>query len=646
MEKRWIEHKPATELINSVVRFARIPELLASVLVARGFESPEQAKSFLVADFKTDFLRPGFLPGCDAVANRLYTALFNGKSIAVYGDYDVDGITGTTILYKTLQDLGCKDLFYYIPSRREGYGLNEEALQSIAKKGCQVIVTVDCGITSVNKAKFAKELGIELLITDHHNPSAELPGATAIAHPQLVRFPADEGKIVSPISLTEEQLANAKKYPCSGLCGATVALKVALRLNDLVLRAVKEKQQSEQDTKKSVKSLSPERIRELIVLASLGTIADCMPLIDENRALVRKGLEILNTVSVSVGLDELLRIAGYGTINEEYISFQITPRLNATGRMEHANIAVDLLLSDSQADAAQLASKINHLNEKRKFLQDVVFDDAVRQMNRLYEQEGEIPPAYVFRIPSQNDLMWDELQSSWEAKWNEPWDKKCIMGVTGIVAGRIADKYHRPTVLLTRDETDESLCVGSGRSAGSFNLFEAIKVIKENNLDYFERFGGHAAAVGLTIKEKCFDDFRAAFLKYVKTSSFFQDERQPEIYLDGEFPLAVFTLNTVEELLWLAPFGHGNPRPIFCSRHVQVREIKTMKGGNHFSALFLQGETMLRGIAFGQGQWAQTLKEDGDQLIDIVFQVQLNHYGGKSVELTILDWKWSGGRDN
>lgn len=643
MKKRWIEQKPATELINSVVVSARIPELIAAVLVSRGLTSPEQAKAFLVADFKTGFHRPGFLPGCDAVADRLHAALLEGKSIAVYGDYDVDGITGTTILHKTLRDLGCKNVFYYIPSRREGYGLNENALRSIADKGYQVVVTVDCGITSVKKAKLAQELGLELLITDHHNPGPELPEAVAIAHPQLVRFPADGGEIVSPVSLTEDQLREAKKYPFPELCGATVALKVAMRLNEQVQRSFQEKQGPGQDSTKAqkLKPLSSQRIRELIVLASLGTVADCMPLLDENRVLVRKGLEILNTVSISVGLDELLRVSGYGTINEDYVSFQITPRINAAGRIQHANIATDLLLSDNSSEAARLASDINRLNEKRKFLQDWVFDDSVRQIDELREQNDENPPAYIFQIPGQNDVALDGLRTSWEAKWNEPWDKRHIMGVTGIVAGRIADKFHRPTILLTRDDADETFRIGSGRSAGDFNLFQAVKTIRDQNPEFFERFGGHAAAVGLKIKAEFFDDFRTKFLEHVKSLPFFLEEQPPEICLDGEFPLAVFTLNTVEELLWLAPFGRGNPRPIFSTRRVLTKEIKTMKGGIHFSAEFRQGGTMLRGVAFGQGQWAKQLKENEGRPIDIAFQVQLNHYSGKSVELTVLDWKWS-----
>ncbi len=332
MSKRWIIRSVSTDLADVLSRAAGISPLLANLLVGRGVATAEAVKTFLDADFRTGFRRPNQLPGADAVARRLFEAIQKGEAIAIYGDYDVDGMTSTAILCKALQDLGAKRVRYYIPSRLdEGYGLNSDALRKLKSEGNDLVVTVDCGITSLDEARLAAEIGLTLLITDHHIPAGELPQSAAIAHPQLVRFPANGGFLVSAASLAAEQLAQAKQYPFPELCGAGVALKVALRLNEIA-------------AKESNAALSNDRICELIVLATLATIADYVPLLGENRCLVQAGLNLLRAGSIPVGLAQLLRVI-WGTkqadINEEFVAFQVQPRLNAAGRLGQAGLAVE-----------------------------------------------------------------------------------------------------------------------------------------------------------------------------------------------------------------------------------------------------------------------------------------------------------------
>lgn len=658
MNKRWIVQKPETELVGSVVRFARIPYLLATLLVNRGFHDPEKARKYIEADFAEEFRVPSSLPGCAAVAKSLFQAIVEGKKIAVYGDYDVDGITATTILCKTIKDLSGKEPVFYIPSRLEGYGLNNEALQKLKDDGCELVVSVDCGITSVKKAEFAEKIGLELLITDHHNLGSELPKVVAMAHPQLVRYPMEAPYLVSPDSLTKQQLADAKKYPFTEICGAMVALKVALRMNDLAKENAKKTLETPASGLQPTgslpstpcqvrvfKTLSKERIYELIVLAMLGTVADCMPLKDENRVLVRKGLEILAAPGpVSVGVDALLQKIGKGKISEDFVSFQMTPRLNAAGRMDHAKTAAELLLCENQNEAERLVDEIGLLNEKRKTLQDWVQNDAVRQIEKA-NGNGPFPPAFVLQVPEadppaagRREL--DEFKANWERQYNESWRDAYFKGVVGIVAGRIADKYDRPAILLAKTrggEVQDATVVGSARSIKGFNLFEAVKFCD----DLLVRCGGHDAAAGLTIKETNVDTFRNKFLDYIESTGYFEKDRKPELLIDGEFPLSTLTLDAVGQLSRLAPFGHGNPRPVFSARGVSIKDFRTMKDGQHFSANFVQGQTTLRGVAFNQPDWVVLLEQANGRQIDIAFQVQLNHYGRASVELTLVDWNWS-----
>lgn len=599
MSKRWIIRSVNTDLARSLAGSSKISELLASLLVNRDIRTPETVKAFLDADFRTGFRKPNQLPGADAVARRLFEAIQKGERIAVYGDYDVDGMTSTAILCKTLQDLGAEKVRHYIPSRLdEGYGVNDDALRKLNDEGIDLVVTVDCGINSLDEARLAAEIGLELLITDHHIPGPELPAATAIAHPQLVRFPAKDGSIVSAASLTSEQLAGAKCYPFPDLCGAGVALKVALRLNDI-------------SAGESGKKLSERRICELIVLAALATIADYVPLLDENRALVRAGLNLLQAGDISPGLTQLLGVATQGSkppeVNAEFVAFQIQPRLNAAGRLGQAELAVELLLDEDAKRCRNLAMEIDSFNKLRRETEQEILKSAEEQIHKKFDKEDS---AFVLA---------------------GPWHK----GIIGIVANRLMEKYHKPVILIAANPlaADGDNAVGSGRSPSTFDLHEALSACR----DHFVRFGGHSAAAGLTIDPKGIDAFREDFRRFT-AEKIAEEERVAELFIDGEFPLGVFSRQTIDELSHLAPFGSGNAHPIFAARGVTVVNPKPMgPKGDHFSAEFHQGGIALRGIAFGRKNWFEEM-QPYERPIDIVFEAKYSNYSRK-VELTILDWR-------
>jgi len=586
-------------LERALVESAKVSPLVAALLVARRIYTPEAAQNFLTATVKTHLREPELLPGCKEVAERLYQAIQNKKKIAVYGDYDVDGITGIVILHQTIKDLG-GSVCYYIPSRLdEGYGLNSEAVEKLAKDGVKVVVTVDCGIGSYEEAEAAKQCGIDLLITDHHTPGAELPEAAAIAHPQLVRW---KEHWVSPAALSADDLAEAEKYPFPHLCGAAVALKVAWGMGQL----------AHEGLGKPVSEKFRKRLKEMLGLAAMGTVADFVPLHDENRALVRGGLHFLQPPTISTGLQSLFTVAKFEGKNKpitpDFVAFQIAPRLNAAGRLGHAGFAVELLISEDPKRTETLAKEIDRLNDERKSMERKILQEAEQQIQEMFDPVND--PAFV-------------LAGDWHR------------GVIGIVAGRLMERHHRPVILLGTDKMGLSPAVGSARGVSGFNLYDALETCKE----HLVRFGGHEAAAGLTVESKNIDALRVTFCKAV-TRRIPKEERIAELMVDGFFPLAAFTPQSVKQIFQLAPFGSANPSPIFAAEQVTVHHVRSMgKEGNHFSAEFYQGNGSLRGVAFHRSEWIEAMKPY-IKPIDIAFKVKISDFNGR-VELDILDWRRS-----
>lgn len=580
MPKRWhIRHHDRAE-IASLERAAGVSSILASLLVARGVTEPTAVKSFLSGTL-ADLRDPETLPGVPEAADRILAAVKAGRKIAIYGDYDADGMCATAILVGCLQALDAAPT-WYVPSRQEeGYGLNAEALSTLAAQGTNLVVTVDCGITGVAEAQHARDLGLELIITDHHNFAAELPAADVLVHPRLP----------------------GTAYPFGGLCGAGVAFKLAWAIA----------------TRASGASRVTPRLREALLravgLAAFGTVTDVMPLVDENRLLVKHGLENLRTRG-GPGLARLIEITGLveqSQLESEHIAFKLGPRLNAAGRMATAANGIELLVTDDSARGIQLANYLHELNAQRETEERSLQLAAAKQAKECFSPEADAALVLADR----------------------GWHK----GVVGIVAGRLAERWHRPVVMIARDPLQGGPAVGSVRSVPGFDVLAAVKACSEHLLGC----GGHAAAAGLQVDDAKIDDFRRAFVAEVE-SRMPEQLRRAQITIDGETSLGALTRDTVEQLEKLAPFGEGNRRPVLCASGVTLAEpARTMgQSGKHLQLQLRQHAAKIRGVAFGAGEWLPHLPTPG-QPFHIAFRPKINEFRGRrTAEIELIDWRPDG----
>lgn len=577
MSKHWRIRPFDRDRTANLARAAGLPSVVAQLLLARGIVDPLVARGFL--DAKLTSLRdPDTLPGVPQAAERIYAAIQDKRKIIIYGDYDVDGMTGTALLWRCLKLLGA-DVGYFVPNRLDdGYGLNDASLTRLASEGARVIVTVDCGVTSVAESRTCRALGLELIVTDHHMPGPELPDAEVIVHPRLP----------------------GSTYPFGGLSGSGVAFKLAWGLCQRASGA------------KRVAPAMKEFLLSAVALAALGTVADVVPLVDENRVLVRHGLVSLKE-RPGLGLAELMRVTGLkdkGALESEDFGFMLAPRLNAAGRFGQALLGVELLITDNPSRAAALAEYVNELNDSRQSLERSIYLAAQKQVKEKFDPEGD------------SALVLD----------GRGWH----VGVIGIVAGRLAEKYHRPVILIAWDEQGAKPGIGSARSIEGFNLYEALAACGHHLLKH----GGHAAAAGLSIDEDKIDAFRSDFCEHA-SAELSAAHLIHELAIDGEFPLSAFTLKAVEQLDLLAPFGAGNSRPVWCATGITLAEPpKTIGGGQrHLSLRLVQHETRMRAVAFGGADWATELGE-AEGPLEFAFKPIVNEYRGRrNVELQILDWR-------
>jgi single-stranded-DNA-specific exonuclease len=582
MAKRWRIHPHDPDRIAALGRAAGIPAVVAQLLICRGITDPDGARNFL--EPKLTALRdPQLLPGCAEAVRRIHAAAAAGGRIVVYGDYDVDGVTGTAILWLCLKMLGA-EATYYVPHRiEEGYGLHAEAVRAWGDGKAELLVTVDCGIACVEEAALARRLGLDLIITDHHQPGPVLPEAAAIVHPRLP----------------------GSAYPFGDLSGSGVAFKLAWALCQQASGAQK---------------VSP-RMRDFLLqavgLAALGTVADVVPLVDENRVLVHHGLESLAKCP-TLGVATLMRIAGVQAkrhddgkerLQSEDISFSLAPRLNAAGRLGQPQLAVELLVTDRPERALELAQYIDQLNATRQTL------------------ERSIQLAAGKQIAEQCDAAEDAAFVLAERGWHP--------GVIGIVAGRLADKHHRPVILIAQDQLGVKPGIGSGRSVAGFNLHAALAQCGQLLVSY----GGHRMAAGLKIEEDKVGAFRAAFCELAAAE--LSGPRGADLTIDAEAPFSAFTLQAVHQLERLAPFGAHNDRPLLCaSGATLVGPPKAIgSGGRHLALKLSQHGVVLRAVAFGGAEWAEPLAAL-EHPIDVAFRPVVNTYQGRhNVELHLVDWR-------
>lgn len=578
MHRKWriIPHDSAR--VERLSRTASLPPVVAQLLVSRGIYDAESAEKFL--DTKLKGLRdPQTLPGIPEATTVLVRAIENRVPIVIYGDYDCDGMTGTAILVNGLRLLNA-DVSYYVPNRLEdGYGLNEGAIRRLAERGKRLIVSVDCGITSVDHAELCKELGVELVITDHHTIGDTIPSAAAVVHPRLP----------------------GTSYPFGELCGAGVAFKLAWSVCQ------------HQCGGKKVSEPLRRYLMQSLALAAIGTVADVVPLLDENRILVEHGIRMLKEEPVP-GLAELMRITKLDespSLNTESISFTLAPRLNAAGRLGQAQLAIELLTIEAGERAQQLADYIHQLNTQRDSLQRSVYLAANKQAKEDFDVEKDA--ALVLA----------------GVGWHQ--------GVIGVVAGRLAEKYAKPVMVISLSSSGKPESIGSGRVGGTnINLYDALSECE----DKLVRFGGHAAAAGITINENQLADFREDFCEAVATQ---WSEKQvvPEISIDAEASLGQLTLEVIRQIETLAPFGAGNPRPVLCCRDVTLDEParKMGSGERHLTVKLRQGSKVVRAVAFGAADWCEELNELSEP-IEIAYRPVINEFRGyRNVEIHLVDWR-------
>ena len=530
-----------------LVRELGISELTAGVLVRRGYSDPAVARSFL--DGEQPPHDPFLLGDMEAACARIRAAVEEGRRICVHGDYDVDGIAATTLAVLLLRELGA-DVAWHLPSRfDEGYGVRSETLARLADDGCGLVLTVDCGITAVTEVAEARERGLEVIVTDHHRPGETLPDCPIVA-------------------------TRPSEYPFPELCGTGVVYKLGQALF-------------------GVESEVPRRHLDLVALA---TIADVVPLVDENRSLAIAGLRALARTA-KPGLRALMQSAGVdpATVDTGAVGFRLAPRLNAAGRLGHPREALELLLTEDEAEARRLAASLEDLNRERQAVEGRILREAVAQVE-AWPPERRARRAYAVA----------------GADWHE--------GVIGIVASRLVERYHRPVVLIAGTDGDWK---GSGRSIASFDLHAALGACS----GLLGRWGGHRAAAGLSIAEENVDAFAEAFAEQAATV-LAEDDLAPVTSIDAVVARgADLSLDLCAELGKLAPFGLGNPAPILLAPGCGLAELATVGDGKHLRfRVRRDGRDAGSAIAFGQGSRLEVLRPDA--LYDVAFRLEENHWNG------------------
>lgn len=502
---KWHHRQADPAVCAELAGELKIAPVVARILVARGICVPDTAQRFLNPSL-AQIHNPNDLLGMEKAVERIGRAIHSGEKVWIWGDYDVDGITATAILKLTIEELGCP-VDYYIPHRvNEGYGLNGQAIEQLAsEEGATLIVTVDCGMSAMAEAQLAKKLGVDLIITDHHEPGPMLPEACAVINPKQPGC----------------------NYPCKGLSGSGVAFKLAHAL-------LKAFHPSEARAKEFLKSL--------LDLVMMGTVADVVPLTGENRCLVAAGLDRMRT-QPRLGIARLAEIAKLSPrkIDAGSIAFVLGPRLNAAGRTEHALFAVELLLTNDDKRARELAGKLDQFNENRRAIEAETLYEAMRLIE-----------------PFRQDQVLVVAQDGWHH------------GVLGIVASRMQASFYRPVIVISIDQESAK---GSGRSIAGFDLFEALNQCA----DHIEQFGGHRMAAGLSLASDRIGQFRQAINRHAR--GVLSDEiLTPGIHIDTVATPAELTHQAVEQIESLAPFGIDNPKPVIAIDDMRlIEEPRIMK---------------------------------------------------------------------
>ncbi len=553
-EKRWLIPAADKELARELAEACGIDPLVALILSNRGITDPVDIDAFFSEE--GEVASPYTLKDMDKAVSRIRMAVENRERIAVYGDYDCDGVTATAILYSCLSDMGA-DVLYYIPSRSdEGYGMNRDSVEKLRDMQVRLIVTVDNGVSALAETAYAAEVGLDVVVTDHHLPGAELPAALAVVNPHRADCPS----------------------PFKELCGAGVAFKLAAALLGLPCE---------------------ELFGRYADLAALGTVADVMPLVGENRSIVKEGLRAMRQ-NPRPGIAALLEAVGIQAekVQAGNLAFGLGPRINAAGRMGSADRAVRLLLEEDGQTAAILADELQAENVRRQQTEQQIVAEAAARIeerghafHRLIVVEGE--------------------------GWHP--------GIVGIAAARLMERYGRPCIVLS---VDGEKATGSGRSLPGFHLYEALASAG----DLLEKFGGHELAAGLTVAVENIEPLRARLNEYAAGL----EMPFPTLRLDCKLNPAALSVPLARSLEPLAPFGTGNPAPLFGLLHMKVESVQPLSGGKHCKIFLSRNEAVVQVLAFGVSP-ADFPFEKGDR-VDAAVQLSVNVFRGEeSVSVQLRD---------
>lgn len=556
MSFRWVYAEPEREETISILQEELgIPEKVAFLLSLRGIDSYEEAKSFFRPELKS-LHNPFLMKDMDKATARLATAIRTGQKILVYGDYDVDGTTSTSMLYIFLQDFGM-DVDYYIPHRfKEGYGINIEGIEYASQINADLIVSVDCGITAVKETEMARERGIDLIICDHHNVGDELPDAVAVLDPKR----DDCG------------------YPFDGLSGAGVTFKLI------------------QGTLKKL-GLGEQVAYKFLDLVAVSTASDIVPLVDENRLLMREGLRKINS-EPRIGIKALLDLIQIevGTVSTSTIVFSVGPRINAAGRMGDASKAVKLLTAETEEEARACAHELEAINIQRREQDSKTMEEAIEMIEKQYNLDKT--SSMVLHSPD----------------WH--------LGVIGIVASRLVDAYYRPAIMLS---TVEGVIKGSARSIKGLNIYEALKQCE----DLLEQFGGHEFAAGLTIKKENLEEFRRR-INEIAAGNLSDQDFEPELKIDCDLDLSDIDMRFWKLLSQFEPYGPGNLRPTFVSRGVKVVGVPTIVGSGHLKMKVAQnGSGVFDVIGFNMHEYLPVIRNSKEGALNIAYSLEENYWNGR-----------------
>ena len=545
----------------------RVSPVTARLLSIRGLDDPLSARRFLFPSLD-DLLDPDRLTDLPAAVDRILRAIENKERIAIHGDYDVDGVTSTVILRRALELLGA-DVTHFIPERlRDGYGLQPASIERLHALGVALIISVDCGIRGVEAAARARALGLDLIITDHHEPDTELPQALAVINPKR----------------------HDCSYPDKNLAGVGVALKLVQAL--------------------CIKTGHTSWLPAFVKVAAIGTLADVVPLTGENRVIAKLGLEMLSKGPHKVGLRSLLDVCGLigKQIDSYHIGFVLAPRVNAAGRMSSPDIAARLLLASDEAmrdEARELAQQLDIENIRRQ--QEEA--DIVTAARKAVETDLEIGSRTVIVVAG------------------EGWHR----GVIGIVASKLVDAFHRPAIVIS---TDGDVAHGSCRSIPSFNMLGALESCGE----VMSKFGGHKQAAGLTMASARVRELRARVNDYAD-GCLQPDDLRPRIWIDGALGFRSIDEQMASELTSLAPFGAGNPRPIFRTSGVEIVDGPRRLKERHLKMAFRQDGRVMRGIAWRASEREEFVAEHRTA-IDLAFSLEQDTWEGERyLQLSIADFK-------